>query len=162
MTQMTMQEATAMGGKMQTLLKRQHLYYEELKKLSDDQGLLIKNEQSEALLGVLGKRQKLVEAIGALHKESSIYREKWPEFKELLPSELRNGISHLLEELQQMLNAIIEQDKQDCRKLSVSKSQVTAELQQVQRSRSAAGAYSNAPAQKAYTQPNSNGIRFTG
>jgi hypothetical protein len=162
MTQLTMQEATAMGGKMQNLLKRQHLYYQELKKLSEDQGQFIRNDQSEELLSILGKRQKLVEAISELHKESSIYREKWPDFKELLPVELRNAIGRLLEDLQQMLNAIIEQDKQDCQKLSESKTQVATELQQVQRSKSAAGAYSTSPARNLYSQPGGSGIQFTG
>jgi len=162
MTGMTMQEATAMGGKMQELLKRQRLYFQELRKLSETQRMLIKAQQSEELLSVLGRRQKLVAAIGEIHQESAPSREKWPDFKDLLPNELRGAIGVLLEELQQMLNEIIEQDQQDCQDLSASKQQVASELQQTGRQRTAGSHYGTAQ-QRAYGQTAGGGnIQFTG
>jgi Na+/phosphate symporter len=161
MTEITMQQATEMGSAMLKLLQRQHLFFQELRKLSESQRTLITAEQSEDLLSVLGKRQKLVLAIGELHQESSVYREKWPDFKDLLPNELREMIGKLLDELQQMLNAIIEQDQEDCQKLSAGKEQVGSALQQINQARTTRASYSS-PAKQAYGQSSGGSIQFTG
>ncbi|NLE29450.1 MAG: flagellar protein FlgN [Phycisphaerae bacterium] len=157
----TFQEALTMGNQMLELLKRQHLYFQELEKLSESQRVLIKAQQSEDLLHILGKRQKLVMEIGEIHQQSASYRENWPNFKDLLPEHLRNSISELLGQLQTMLNAIIEQDKQDCQELSQTQQQISAEIQQTGRAKAATASYGK-PKNLNYNQDNGGSIQFTG
>jgi thymidylate synthase ThyX len=137
-------EIRAFGEKMFDLLKRQHQYFIELQKLSHEQRMLIKAQQSEDLLHLLAKRQMIVNAIGQLHQQSAVFRENWPKIKDLLPEMLKKNISVLLVQVQQMLNQIIEQDQQDCQELSASKQQVAAELNQTNKVR-AANTYYNQP-----------------
>jgi hypothetical protein len=146
---------------MLELLKRQHLYFQELEKLSQSQRMLIKAQQSEDLLHILGQRQKLVAEIGELHLQTAEYRTNWPDIKDILPDHLRTAISELLAQLQTMLNAIIEQDRQDCQELGAAKQQISSEIQQAGRAKAATASYSK-PKNLNYNQGQGGGIQFTG
>jgi hypothetical protein len=160
-TVVTFQEALEKGNRMLELLKRQHLYFQELEKLSQSQRMLIKAQQSEDLLHILGKRQRLVEEIGQIHQQTAEYRADWPNFKYVLPDHLRTGISELLAQLQTMLNTIIEQDQQDCQELGAAKQQISSELQQAGRAKAAATSYSK-PKNFNYNPGQGGNIQFTG
>lgn len=157
----TFQEALEKGNRMLDLLKRQHLYFQELEKLSQSQRMLIKAQQSEDLLHLLGQRQRLVEEIGTLHQQTAEYRAQWPNFKDVLPDHLRTAIGDLLAQLQTMLNAIIQQDQQDCQELGAAKQQISSELQQAGRAKAAATSYSK-PNNAAYNPGQGGNIQFTG
>jgi len=156
----TMEEARQFGLQMLDLLKRQHQYFFELQKLSEEQHALIKAQQSEELLRLLAKRQIIVNAIGQLHQQSAWYRQNWESVKNKLPEPIKQQISTMLGQVQQMLNQIIEQDQQDCQELSASKQQVATELNQTNRAQ-AANAYYNQPKNNP-GQGNSSGFQFTG
>jgi len=130
-------EAEAFGREMLDLLKRQYQYFLDLERMAQEQRALIKAQQGEELLHLLSHRQKVVDAIGRVHKQSAPYREQWGLMKDRLGEELRTNIGSLLARLQQMLNGIIEQDQQDCRELSASKQLVASELNQTARARAA-------------------------
>ncbi len=138
----TTQNVLTVGNQMLEVLKHQHQLFLELVKLSREQREMIKSQQSEDLLHLLGKRQKIVEAINKIHQQSSDYRAEWPRLKELLPPVLRTQIGELLTALEQMLNAIIEQDKQDCQELSAGREQVAGALQQTAKGQAVGASYS--------------------
>ncbi len=156
----TANDAKVFGEQMLDLLKRQHQYFLELQKLSQEQRALIKAQQSEDLLRLLAKRQTIVNAIGVLHQQSAPYREQWTGMKDHLPAPLRQNIALLLTQLQQMLNSIIEQDQQDCQELSAAKQQVGAELQQANKAQ-AANAYYSQP-KNTPGRPSGSSFQITG
>jgi len=156
----SMEEAGQFGLQMLDLLKCQHQYFLELQKLSEEQRALIKAQQSEELLRLLAKRQMIVNAIGQLHQQSAPYRQKWESVKDKLPEPIKQQISAMLGQVQQMLNRIIEQDQQDCQELSASKQQVATELNQTNRAQ-AANAYYNQPKNNP-GQGGGSGFHFTG
>jgi hypothetical protein len=157
----TLNDATTFGNQMLDLLKRQHQYFLELQRLAREQRALIKAQQNEELLHLLAKRQKIVEALGQLHRQLAPYRQNWPQMKSLLPEPLRNNIGALLSELQQMLNLIIEQDQQDCQELSASKQQVASELSQTNKAQ-AANAYYVRPGNQMNNNSAGSNFQITG
>jgi hypothetical protein len=127
MTTMTF-DVEKMGESMLELLKREHEYLLELQRLSEEQSVLVSNGQSEELLHLLARRQRLVDLIVKTHVESNHYRQKWMEIKDTLSEKTRKPISLLLENIHQMLNGILEHDRKDCEALSASKKQVAGEI----------------------------------
>ncbi|MFA5865079.1 MAG: hypothetical protein WC975_10390 [Phycisphaerae bacterium] len=157
----TLNDATTFGNEMLDLLKRQHQYFLELQRLAQEQRALIKAQQNEELLHLLAKRQKIVEALGQLHRQSAPYRQDWPQMKVLLAEPLRKNIGALLTELQQMLNLIIEQDQQDCQELSASKQLVASELSQTNKAQ-AANAYYSQPGNQMNNNSSGSNFQITG
>ncbi len=154
-----MQDATKTGTELFDLLKRQRQYYLELRRLSKQQRALIEADQPEELIRILGQRQKIVDAIAKIHKQSEPYRKEWQELKELIPTQLKQSIQSLLAELQQMLDEILEDDKQDSEKLSAAKRQVHQQIDSAQKVKSVMNSYA-----KNQTNRNSSGnnFQFTG
>jgi hypothetical protein len=154
-------DAKMFGCEMLDLLKRQRQLFLELEKQSQAQRALIKAQQNEELLSILARRQKLVDAIGQVHRQSAPYRQQWSEVKDRLPGPVREEISGLLKELQGLLNTIIEQDQQDCQELSASKQQVARELNQTSRARTADAYYGGPGPQRNEPMSGSN-FQITG
>jgi chorismate mutase len=149
------------GEQMLDLLKRQHQYFQDLQRLAQEQRDLIKAQLNEELLHLLGKRQKIVEAIGQLHRQSAPFRERWEAMKDLLSEPVRENIAVLLRRLQQALNSIIEHDRQDCQDLSAAKQQVADELNQTNKAR-AANAYYGQPKGPQSVESSGSNFQITG
>jgi len=153
------QDATKAGMELFDLLKRQHQYYLERRRLSKQQRALIEAEQPEELIRVLGQRQKIVDAIARIHHQSAPYRKEWQEIKELIPAQLRKSIQILLGDLQQMLDEILEDDRQDSEKLSAAKQQIHQQIDNAQKIKTVVNNY----AQNQIDRSNSgNNFQFTG
>lgn len=159
--QVGMDDPKRFGDQMLELLRRQYQYFLDLERLAQEQRTLIKAQLNEELLHLLGKRQKIVEAIGQVHRQSAPYREKWPAMKDRLTEPVRTSLGELLGRLGQMLNSIIEHDREDCQELSAAKQQVAGELAQTNRAQ-AAHAYYGRPAGPAGGASSGSGFQITG
>ncbi len=122
------QDATKKGMELLELLKRQKQYYIELRRLSKEQRALIDAQEPESLIRVLGQRQKIVDAIGKIHNQTAPYRNEWQTLRELLPTSLRESIQVLLADLQNMLDEILQNDREDSEKLSAAKQQMHTQI----------------------------------
>jgi chorismate mutase len=159
--QMLAAEEKQFGNEMLDLLKRQRQLFGELQKQSLEQRALIKAQQNEELLSLLARRQKVVDAIGEIHRQSAPYRLRWSEMKDRIPESLRGEISKLLSEVQQMLNLIIEQDQQDCQELSASKQLVAQAMSQTTRAHTA-NAYYGGPGISRNNPSSGSNFQITG
>jgi len=149
------------GAEMLELLKQQRQLFLELQKQSLEQRALIKAQQNEELLSVLARRQKVVNAVGQIHRQTALYREKWPQMKDKLSEPVRREIGQLLSELERMLNTIIEQDQQDCQELSSSKQMVAQQMNQAAQARTASSYYGGTAVR--YNNPSSgSNFQITG
>jgi len=127
------------------LLTRQRDLYSELETLSAQQAGLIAEGKAEALLTVLSKRQTLVEDLGRINDEIGPYRGRIPEIAESLPEGNREELRGLVDQVQSLLKAIIEQDEQDRVKLEEAKAEVGNQLSQTARTGMAINAYQQRP-----------------
>ncbi len=130
-----------MGKEFLELLRSQHQYYLELEKLAEQRRALVDAQQTEELLKVLARQQKIVDAIGKIHTQTMWYRENWDGFKDKLPVQLKTSIQILLSKLGQILQSILEQDKEDAQKLSGAKNHIQEELKKTTQARKLVGAY---------------------
>ncbi len=153
------QDAIKTGLELLELLKRQKQYYIELFRLSKEQRALIEAQQPESLIRVLGRRQKIVDAIGKIHRQSEPYRREWQEIKELMPVSLKESIQILLADLQSMLDEILRSDKEDSEKLSAAKQQMHKQIGSTQRVKSVVNNYNRS---RMGNESSGSGFQFTG
>jgi len=144
---------SAIGPELLKLLKQQRECYEQLQHLAQQQRALIKAEDSEALLALLGQRQRIVETIGKVHRQLAPYQQDWERVREQLDDECRREIEQLLGELQEMLNLLLTHDQEDCQELFSRKQQVAGKITAASKGRAATQAYGGGQAGR----PTSNG-----
>jgi uncharacterized protein YukE len=133
------------------LLQQQRDLYHELYQLSEQQSRLIEAGQTEELLALLSKRQELVERLAELNSRLSPYRDHWRSLAEQLPPDEQQRLRRLLDEVQSLLQAIIEQDDSDREHLQSARREVSNELQQTTKAGSAVQAYRGASAAARFT-----------
>lgn len=139
----------AVSRELLKLLRRSRQYYEQLQRLAREQRALIQADDAEELLSLLAERQKVVRAIGRTHQELAPYQKEWDQLKERLPAEVRTEIQGLLGDLQDMLNGLLEHDRQDCAELVARKQQIADELSVAAKGRAASAAYAGAMTRRA-------------
>lgn len=130
-----------------TLLTRQRDHYRELKSLSDRQQTLVAAGQPEQLLSVLGQRQTHVEALTTLNEQLAPLRPRMSEVAETAPAAVRDTLRGLVDEVQELLEAIIAQDEQDKQRLAQGRDAVKQELGKLSRTPAALSAYKSAAPQ---------------
>jgi len=136
-----LQDAPAVGTTLLKLLRQYRQYYLELKRLADQQRALIQAEQSEELLKLLAKRQKIVEAIGRVHQQMAPYQQGWDELKDQLDEPCRTELQNLLTEVESMLTGLLDHDRRDCQDLSARKQKIAGQLTGATKGRAATRAY---------------------
>jgi len=136
-------DPTRVAEELVRLLRHQRQYYQELKRLAEQQRALIQAEQPEELLGLLAKRQQVVDAMGKVHQQLAAHQQIWNASKEKLDAKRRQEIQELLAELETMLNDLLEHDQQDCQDLSDRKQQIGNQLTSAVKGRAANQAYSD-------------------
>lgn len=128
------------------LLEHQRSLYQQLRTLSDQQGTLVAQAQAEALLGLLAQRQKLIDHITTVNAELDPYRKRWTELWGELADGQRRQIGSIVQEVQDLLGAIIQQDERDRQTLQTAKGRIAVELQKLSRAGQAIQAYRTSPA----------------
>ena len=127
------------------LLQRQAGHYRKLRELSKQQAELIRDQQAERLLGVLGERQGHVEALTNLSRQLEPLRPRLTSITATAPAALRDGIRAATEEVKALLSEIIRRDRDDQARLQEQQDQVRTEIRGLQPRRAAVNAYGGAP-----------------
>ena len=136
-----LKDPSAIGRELLVLLRRQKEYYEELNALARRQRELISTGRCEDLLSVLGERQKIVTAIGKVHREALPYQEAWNEIRDLLPADRRSEVQAVIAELRELLDGLLKHDREDCDELVTRKKQIAEQLTAAVKGREATQAY---------------------
>lgn len=127
------------------MLQRQRALYVQLQELSQRQSPLVEQGQAEALLEVLGRRQKLIDELMRINEQVAPYREDWPRVWRQVPESDRPEVSDLLKDVSDRLAAILDQDESDRRRLQSSHDSVKTELRRVSGGTLAVRAYGASP-----------------
>lgn len=127
------------------LLTQQRDLYLQLKTLSDQQASLIVGGETEQLLSVLAHRQRLVDALTRLNRDLAGYRQQMPDLQNDLPPADRDRVRALMDEVDGLLHAIIEQDDRDRQQLQAAQQKVGVQIHQAARGGAAMQAYRSAP-----------------
>jgi hypothetical protein len=116
--------------------------YTRLDELSREQSSLIDSGDTDSLLHLLGRRERLVEQIGQVGAELEPYRRRWGELIESLPEPVRGDVKRGVEHLSALAGAIASRDEDDRRTMEDQRRAVNSELAELSRGRSALAAYS--------------------
>ena len=144
------------------LLTQQRDLYIQLGQLSGQQRQIIDAGQTEELLAVLAERQGIVANLTRLNQQIAPLRERLSAISDAAPEATRRALRQLVDQVQQMLQAIIEDDEADRRTLEESKARVGRELTKVKTAPAAINSYkSNAYRPAAAGLPLRGAPRFT-
>lgn len=129
------------------LLDRQLGLYRRLKEMSDSQRSLVSDEDPTALLGLLGRRQQVVEELASLNGRIAPVRRDWERIAPHLPTETRTRATRVFQQARSLLEEIIAADRKDSELLGARKSNVANTLKAIDVGRAACGAYARSTAQ---------------
>ena len=110
-----MNEAARRDGRRLTeLLTQQRDAYRRLRDLAMTQRGAIESDQTEALLRILGDRQRAIAELTEINAELEPFRSRWDQTRQTMEPTERLNVSDLVAEVQQLLVAILDQDEGDC------------------------------------------------
>lgn len=133
------------------LVREQIGLYERLEELSLRQHELVECEDTDALLAVLGQRQRLIEDISAAASRMTPYRAGWEGHVGGLPEGERRSLRLGLDSLASMMARIADRDERDRKTMEDRRRRVQSQIAGVKRGGSA---------MKSYAQPQPRGPRF--
>lgn len=128
-------------ARLERIIEEQRGLYERLDGLSARQSSLIREDDTDALLGVLGERQAIIDRLGALTEEFAPFRAQWRELMGQLDERSRDAFNRQIDELAARINAIAQRDERDREALDERRGRVTGELQGLSKGRGAVAAY---------------------
>ena len=127
------------------LLERQHDLFRQLDGLSQRQSVLVTEGQTEALLEVLGDRQRLIDGIAETNAFLEPYRCRWDGVMSGLAEGTRSRMRMRLDAMALLADGIARRDEQDRLELERRRNAVAGELAQINRGRGAVSAYGAQP-----------------
>ncbi len=110
------------------VFSRQRDLYRQLEALSQRQGQLVADSDAEALLGLLGQRQRLLDELDGLNVQLQPYRADWREHLAGMATDERAQVAGLVDEIAALRDAIVAQDDRDFQRLRLAQGKVGAEL----------------------------------
>lgn len=120
--------------------------YRRLETLSERQHELVLGEDTDALLGVLGERQTLIDSISEVSARMTPYRARWDEHVGTMSEDGRASLRRGLDELASMMSRIAERDEDDRRVMEERRSRIQNQLSGVKRGGAAVRGYAQAAA----------------
>jgi len=123
------------------LLERQRGMVGKLKDLASRQAALIQGGQADALLGLLGRRQQVVDQFVASQEELAAHTQDLQRRLQSLPTFQAERIRALLSEIGDALVGVMDRDQQDQRALQTSSHATGRELSTLSASKTARSAY---------------------
>ena len=127
-----------------TLLERQRDRYAALVEMGAEQRALIAKGDAEALLVLLGRRQEVVDELGRIDQALNACRADWAGHYQRLGAEDRERVDGLVRQIQEMLGAVMDMDREDVEALAQQKARVGVELTRVPTQRQVQAAYGGA------------------
>jgi len=128
--------------RLERIIEEQRGLYERLDALSVRQSSLIREENTDALLGVLGERQAVIDRLSALAEEFEPFKRQWRELMAQLDESSRDAFNRRIDALAERVSAIAQRDERDREALDERRSRITGELQGLSKGRGAVAAYS--------------------
>lgn len=123
------------------LLKKQRDLYRELKSHSEQQDALIATGQTDQLLTLLAQRQRLIDGLGQVSSSLAPYRSRIAAIADQAADELGDQMRAMVEEVRELLEAIIATDEKGKADLEAARDQVSGQIRQAAGAVAAAGAY---------------------
>lgn len=145
----TPQESPAVG--LIALVHEQLGLYERLEALSVRQHTLVESEDTDALLGVLTERQRLIEYISEVSSRMTPFRARWDDHVNQLADAEREELRKGLDTLSAMMSSIAARDEDDRRRMEDRRERVKSQISGVKRGGAAV---------KSYGQASSRGPRY--
>ncbi|MFI4862163.1 MAG: flagellar export chaperone FlgN [Phycisphaerales bacterium JB063] len=136
-------EPTPSPEKLMQLLSRQRDLYQNLKALSDDQGRLIADGETEQLLSLLARRQGVIEQLSACSLEISPHRAAIAALAGESESATARQVRTLVDDVRELLESIIQQDDAGRREMEAARDEIGSQLRQTAAAPSVLGAYGN-------------------
>ncbi|MBL0927994.1 MAG: flagellar export chaperone FlgN [Phycisphaerales bacterium] len=127
--------------RLSRVLDRQADLYVQLSALCDEQSAAVASGATDELLGVLSRRQVVIEQIAGLNGELAPFQGVWVEQSSALPERHREAIRERMARLDGLMSSIRARDDADRRELERRRTVVGAELNSAARAGQAAAAY---------------------
>ena len=138
-------------GGLIALVQEQLGLYEQLEALSVRQHTLVESDDTDALLGVLNERQKLIEHISEVASRMTPFRARWDDHVNQLAESERSDLRKGLDTLAAMMSSIAARDEDDRKRMQDRRDHVKNQISGVKRGGAAV---------KSYGQPAARGPRF--
>ena len=141
--------ARSLGGEameIAQLIEEQVGLYEELDALSERQHAIIGDDDTDALLRVLGDREKVIAKITAVSARLSPYQAQWNEHIAMLADTERDRLRSRLASVEGIMDRISQRDESDRAVMQRRRDQLGEQLTGVRRSGAAMAAYGKPPA----------------
>jgi hypothetical protein len=135
------QASTAELSKIERLLERQHELFRRLDALSRRQSVLVTQGQTEALLELLGERQRVIDGIAEANAFLEPYRARWDGVMAGLPEAARSHLRTRVDAIALLADAVTRRDEADRAELESRRNAMAGELAQISRGRGAVSAY---------------------
>lgn len=132
------------SGRLLQSLDEQKGLCERLDELSVRQSSLVAEGRGDAVIAVLGDRQRLIEKIIAINADLEPFRSEKDRLIGRLPVEARRGVESRIDAIGAIMDRIRERDDHDRAELERQRGAVADELAGMARARGAAAAYAGA------------------
>lgn len=126
------------------LLERQHGLVTKLMELAGYQGQLIADGKTDPLLGLLSKRQKLIDEFTSMQGDLSEMTDGLEDRLSTLPLPTRDRIRSLIDEIGEGLNQVMATDQEDQKSLKSARDGISQELAETGATQQARTAYAQA------------------
>jgi hypothetical protein len=127
------------------VLDRQRDLYLRLDSLSDTQSGLIRSDQTDALLEVLGRRQQIVDELVRLGEDVAPFIGAWERLAPALPDRHREALRARFDEVAALVDRIAGRDEADRKMLQERCSAAAEQIGGLSRARGAVSAYGAPP-----------------
>lgn len=142
----TATEKPSQPRRMLALLRSQRDGYRQLVELGRQQAQLIDAGHPEQLLALLSQRQAMIDELTDLGDQISPFHRHWPEISAELDEPDTQQVRDLVDEVEKLLAAILEQDERDRARLASAHKQTGKQLNTTAAAPRALGAYKAAAA----------------
>jgi len=127
--------------RLERVLGRQVGLYEELDRLGGQQSELVQAGDADRLIGLLARRQELIDQVTELNRELEPFTSQWETLVERLPSRHREQIQAQIARLGELVETITRRDKADHEALETRRAALASDMNSLGRSRAAVAAY---------------------
>jgi hypothetical protein len=100
---------------------------------------------AESLLGLLGRRQSLIDRLVQINARIEPFKQQWPDLWNELDDEHRESVRQRIDEVRGLLDHIIDQDERDRVALASHRNSVSRQLDHLNRGAAVHRAYGPAP-----------------
>lgn len=128
-------------GRLRELLEQQESLFLRLDALSRQQSSLVRDEQTDDLLRVLGERQTVVETLEAVARGLEPFRDRWEAVLAGARPDQRDRLARQVEQLAELASAIAARDDADRRLIEERRDRLAGDLAGMGRVRGAVAAY---------------------